>query len=69
MRKSFGLGLAVLATLVIQARAQDNAALRLVQMSPSEAPPKDSKDLIAYGRALPLREIGPDSCDGEDVPG
>jgi DNA-binding beta-propeller fold protein YncE len=34
MRKSFGLGLAVLATLVIQARAQDNAPLRLVQTIP-----------------------------------
>jgi DNA-binding beta-propeller fold protein YncE len=34
MRKSFGLGLAVLATLLIQARAQDNATLRLVQTIP-----------------------------------
>ncbi len=34
MKKSFGLGLAVLATLVIQARAQDNAPLRLVHTIP-----------------------------------
>ncbi len=34
MRKSFGFGLAVLATLAIQSYAQDNASLRLVQTIP-----------------------------------